>query len=194
MNRIICLTTIFFLASVAVFADIARPQPNKDPKPVKSLDATMTIRLDRNAKAARLLIPKSQIKQLRAELEQMDGDSDNTAAVTTPGNFTRTQTIVSGTFLSLALVFGGMLFVRTGKASGKALIILAVLAGLGTAATFVYANIGPPPEARSITSRLFNDKVFTPYQFASGNIKIETVDSGNLQLIVPVVPSEKAEE
>ena len=194
MNRIICLTTIFFLASVAVFADIARPQPNKDPKPVKSLDAIMTIRLDRNAKAARLLIPKSQIKQLRAELEQMDGDSDNTAAVTTPGNFTRTQTIVSGTFLSLALVFGGMLFVRTGKASGKALIILAVLAGLGTAATFVYANIGPPPEARSITSRLFNDKVFTPYQFASGNIKIETVDSGNLQLIVPVVPSEKAEE
>lgn len=194
MNRIICLTTIFFLASVAVFADIARPQPNKDPKPVKSLDATMTIRLDRNAKAARLLIPKSQIKQLRAELEQMDGDSDNTAAVTTPGNFTRTQTIVSGTFLSLALVFGGMLFVRTGKASGKALIILAVLAGLGTAATFVYANIGPPPEARSITSRLFNDKVFTPYQFASGNIKIETVDGGNLQLIVPVVPSEKAEE
>ena len=194
MNRIICLTTIFFLASVAVFADIARPQPTKDPKPVKSLDAIMTIRLDRNAKAARLLIPKSQIKQLRAELEQMDGDSDNTAAVTTPGNFTRTQTIVSGTFLSLALVFGGMLFVRTGKASGKALIILAVLAGLGTAATFVYANIGPPPEARSITSRLFNDKVFTPYQFASGNIKIETVDSGNLQLIVPVVPSEKAEE
>ena len=120
MNRLICLTTIFFLASVAAFADIARPQPNKDPKPVKSLDATMTIRLDRNAKAARLLIPKSQIKQLRAELEQMDGDSDNTAAVTTPGNFTRTQTIVSGTFLSLALVFGGMLFVRTGIASGKA--------------------------------------------------------------------------
>ena len=194
MKRMICLTTIFLLASVAVFADIARPQPSKDPKPVKSLDAIMTIRLDRNAKAARLLIPKSQIKQLRAELEQMDGDSDNTAGVTTPDSFTRTQTIVSGTLLSLALVFGGMLFVRTGKASGKALVILAVLAGLGTAATFVYANIGPPPEARSITSRLFNDKVFTPYQFASGNIKIETVDSGNLQLIVPVVPTEKAGE
>ena len=194
MKRLICLTTIFFLASVAVFADIARPQPNKDPKPVKSLDATMTIRLDRNAKAARLLIPKSQIKQLRAELEQMDGDSDNTAAVTTPGNFTRTQTIVSGTFLSLALVFGGMLFVRTGKTSGKALVILAVLAGLGTAATFVYANVGPPPEARSITSKLFNDKVFTPYQFASGSIKIEAVDSGGVQLIVPVVPNEKAGE
>ena len=194
MKRLICLTTIFLLASVAVLADVPRPQPTKDPKPVKSLDAIMTIRLDRNAKAARLLIPKSQIKQLRAELEQMDGDSDNTAGVTTPDSFTRTQTIVSGTLLSLALVFGGMLFVRTGKASGKALVILAVLAGLGTAATFVYANIGPPPEARSITSRLFNDKVFTPYQFASGNIKIETVDSGNLQLIVPVVPNEKAGE
>ena len=194
MKRIICLTAFLLLASASAFADIPRPQPTKDPKPVKSLDATMTIRLDKRATVATLQIPKSQIKQLRAELEQMDGESDNTAAVATPDNFSRTQTIVSGTLLSLALVFGGMLFVRTGKASAKALIILAVLAGLGTAATFVYANVGPPPEARSITSRLFNDKVFTPYQFASGSIKIEAVDSGGVQLIVPVVPNEKAGE
>ena len=186
MKRIICLTTLVLLASVAAFADIARPDPTKTPKPAKSVNTTMSIRLDRNATEVKLIIPKSQIKQLRAELEQLDDESDNTAAVTQPSSFSRTQTIVSGAFLSLALVFGGMWFVRSGKATskpGKSLVILAIIAGVGSAATLVYANAGPPP-ITSITSKLFDKDQFR-YRSVSGKVKIETTDEKTAQLIVP---------
>jgi len=186
MKRIICLMTLMLLASVAVFADIARPDPTKTPKPPKVVNTTMLIRLDRDASEVKLIIPKSQIKQLRAELDQLDDESDNTAAVTQPTSFSRTQTIVSGAFLSLALVFGGMWFVRSGKAatrSGKTLMILAVLAGTGAAASFVYANVGPPP-ITNITSKVF-DKTQFRYRDVSGKVKIETSDEPTVQLIVP---------
>jgi len=190
MKRIIRITALVILASAAVFGDIARPDktPNRTPKP-KSVDTSLTIRLDRDATEAKLLIPKSQIKQLRAELEQMDDDSGNTAAVTT-GGFSRTQTIVSGMFLSLALVFGGMWFVRSGRATtktGKTLVILAVMAGIGSAATFVYANAGPPAEARSITGKMFSQSVHL-YKFGYGKIKLEVKSDNNgdgVDLIVP---------
>ena len=178
------------IASFAVFANIARPDTpaKKTPKPKTGsvIDSYMSIRLDRDAKEARLIIPKAKIKQLRAELEQMDDDSDNTAEVTTPGP-SRTQTIVSGMFLSLALVFGGMWFVRSGKAgtkTGKSIVILAVVAGIASAATYIYANAGPPAEARSITGKMFSQAVHL-YGFGSGDIKLETGNEESIQLIVP---------
>ena len=187
MKRFFWLTTLVLMASVAAFADIARPDPTKTPKPPKGVDTTMSIRLDRNATEVKLIIPKSQIKQLRAELEQLDDDeSDNTAAVTQPSSFSRTQTIVSGAFLSLALVFGGMWFVRSGKATtraGKSLVILAVVAGIGSAATLVYANAGPPPITK-ITSKIFNKDQFR-YRDVSGPVKIETTSEKTAELIVP---------
>lgn len=185
MNKIMLLAAISVLASVSIFADIARPE--KTPKPKPGVNTTMEIMMDRSAKEARLLIPKSQIKQLRAELDAMDDDG-NTAALT--GGFTRLQTIVSGAFLSLAFVFGGMWFVRSGNAStrgGKALAAAAILGGLGAATTVVFANAGPPPAARNITSKLFDQKIFTPYGFAYGKIKIEATDGSQIKLIVPEV-------
>ncbi len=188
MKRIICLMTLGLLAASAAFADIARPDPTKTPKPVKGVSTTMRINLDRDATEAKLIIPKSQLKQLRAELEQLDDESDNTASVTPPSSFSRTQTIVSGAFLSLALVFGGMWFVRSGKAStrsGKTLVILAVLAGTGATASFVYANVGPPPEVRTISGRLFSQSVHR-YKFASGQVKVEASATGDqILFIVP---------
>ncbi len=188
MKRILCLLMLLMLASVAAFSDIARPDksPNRVPKP-KSIDTTMTIRLQRDATEAKLLIPKSQIKQLRAALEQLDDATDDTAAATS--SFSRTQTIVSGVFLSLAIVFGGMWFVNSGKAASKhakTLVVLAVLGGVGSAATFVYANAGPPSEARSITGKMFSPAMHV-YKFGSGKIRLEakTDDSGNVELIVP---------
>lgn len=190
MKRLTCLTAIVLLASLAGFADIARPDktPNRVPKPKPSPGITtrMDIRLDRDATQARLIIPKSQLKQLRAELEQMDDDSDNTAEVTTPG-VSRTQTIVSGVFLSLALVFGGMWFVRSGKAAtkaGKSLVVLAVVAGLASAATYIYANVGPPPEARTITGKMFSQAVHL-YKFGGGEIRLETGNDDTVKFIVP---------
>lgn len=190
MKRILCLTTLILLVSAAAFADIARPEKTPKPKTSKSIETAMNIKLDSDAKVARLIIPKSQIKQLRAELEKLDDDSDNTAAVTTPGSFTRTQTIVSGSFLSLALVFGGVWFVRSGKSStktGKGLVILAVVTGIVSAATMVYANAGPPPEARSITGKMFTQAVHM-YNGGWGTVRLETGDQTQIQLIVPNPP------
>ena len=95
--------------AVVSFGDIRvpDPKPTPQPKPEKLVDAEMDIKLDRNAKDAKLLIPKSEIKNLRAALEQLDNGGDTTAAITTSG-LTRTQTIVSGLFMSLAIVFGGI--------------------------------------------------------------------------------------
>ncbi len=187
MKQIICLMTLVLLASMTAFADIARPEKTPKPKAAKSIETGMNIRLDPDAKEARLIIPKSQIKQLRAELEKLDDGTDNTAAVTTSGSFSRTQTIVSGAFLSLALVFGGMWFVRSGKAAtktGKTLVILAILASVGSAATFVYANAGPPPEARSITGKMFVPAVHM-YNGGWGTVRLEAGDKTQIELIVP---------
>ncbi|MFT3743668.1 MAG: hypothetical protein QM785_05160 [Pyrinomonadaceae bacterium] len=193
MKKIFLLTAIVMFASTAIFADIARP--DKTLKPNAGVNTTMEIMMDKSAKEAKLLIPKSQIKQLRAELDSLDDENGNTAAVT--GGFTRLQTIVSGAFLSLAFVFGGMWFVRSGKAStkgGKALAAAAIFGGIGAATTVVFANAGPPPAARNITSKLFNEKIFTPYGFAYGKIKVETTDGTQIKLIVPEVTETPAGE
>ncbi len=181
-------------AATSAFADIARPNssPKRVEKPAAALDSNLIIKIDRNAKEAKLLIPRSQIKQLRAELEQFDNKTDNTADASS--SISRTQTIMAGLFISLAFVFGGMWFVRSGR-SPKAAAIIVALVGVGTAATFVFANAGPPPTARAITSKLFDMKVFTPYRFASGKIKIEATDANSYELIVPdVSPKTTGEE
>jgi hypothetical protein len=196
MKNLIYLTAMLALASGTLFADIARPEksPAKTPKPrsVSSVMSQMDIRLDRDAKQARLLIPRSQIQQLRAQLDAMDDDNGDTAAVTTPG-VSRTQTIVSGIFLSLAIVFGGMWFVRSGKSAtktGKSLVVFAVVAGIASAATFIYANAGPPQSARSITGKMFTDAVHM-YGFGWGEVKLETTNEERIQLIVPDPKDEK---
>jgi hypothetical protein len=174
---------------VAALGDIARPgkTPNSVKKPVV-VNTELDIRLDAEAKEARLIIPRSQLAQLRAELERLDDGSDNTAAVTAPGDFSRTRTIVSGMFLSLAFIFGGIWFVRSGKAAtatARTLVVFAVIAGLASAATFVYANAGPPAEARSITGKMFSQAVHI-YGFGWGKVKLEVGDEGDrLKLIVP---------
>lgn len=189
MKRLIMIAAVAVFASAPALADIARPDSPKTPKtkPDKSITTTMNIRLDSDAQEARLIIPKAQLKQLRAQLESMDDTDDNTAAVTTT-SFSRTQTIVSGAFLSLAMVLGGMWFVRSGKAASKTvktLVIATMVTGIASAATFVYANAGPPPEARSITGKMFSQSVHI-YGFGWGQVKLETADEGDsIKLIVP---------
>ena len=175
--------------STLALADIARPNspPSRTlkPKAEKLIDAEMDIRLDSNATEAKLLIPRSQIKSLRAALDEMDGGEDITAAATT--GLTPTQTIMSGLFMSLAIVFGGIWFVRSGKFATKgartAVMTLAITA-VATAATFVYANAGPPPEARRITGKMFAQGLHY-YGFGWGHVKLGVSDEDRIKLIVP---------
>ena len=197
-------TTVLTLAamlafSTFAFADIARPiaspQQPKQPKAQKFVDTEMDIKLDRDATEAKLLIPKSQIKELRAALEDLDNGVDNTAAVTTSG-FSRTQTIMTGLFMSLAIVFGGIWFARSGKAASKGVktaVIAVGITAIATAATFVYANAGPPSEARSITGKMFSQAVHI-YGFGLGKVKLGVSDNERLTLIVPDPKDASGEE
>jgi hypothetical protein len=192
MKKIICLLALLLVATVVMFADIARPGKTPYPvvRPGSNTSAGMTIRLDSNIDQPTLRIPRSTLKYLRAQNENGESDQDNTAAVTAQGGFSRTQTLVSGMFLSLALVFGGMWFVRSGKAAskeGKALVILAVLSGIGSAATFVYADIAPPP-ANAITSRIFDKKAMGRGEVSSWGIRVESSNGDNIELFVPDLP------
>ena len=196
MKRILCLSLLILLASVAVFSDIARPgkTPRAKPTPkfrMTNTSMTMEITMQGNIAQTTLRIPKAQLKWL-AEREENGDDSDNTAA--NAGSFSRTQTIVSGAFLSLALIFGGMWFVSSGKSAtkkGKTLVILAVIGVVSSAATFVYANVGPPPQLRSISTNLFDKKSFEGWNYASGTIRVETSPEDVIELIVADPPGEQ---
>jgi hypothetical protein len=175
------LAVILFLAPVT-FGDVPRPS-EKPPKPAKSIDTSLSIRLDRDAREARLIIPRDQLRQLRAELDQLDGGDTSTVAST--GAFSRVQTIVSGALLSLAFVFGGMWLVRSGRQRSKGIVAAAALLTVGSIATLVYGNAGPPSEARSITGKMFTQGVHM-YKGGWGAIKLEVSDTErNPTLIVP---------
>jgi hypothetical protein len=184
MKNFVVLFAMLALFALTAFADVRLPDAPK-PKKEKGIDTQMTIRLSPDASEARLIIPKSQLKQLRAELEELDNGDSNTALSL---NFTRTQTIASGTFLSLAFIFGGVWFARGRKTelkANKTLAIGAVLFLCGSLATIAYANVGPPIENRFITSKMFS-QLMNRDKFGSGKIKIEVSDSAvGVELIVP---------
>lgn len=188
MKRVVSLSLLMLLTSVAAYSDIA---PAKTPKPMPAprsepIKTFMSIKMDSKSKVATLSIPREQLKQLRAEIDQLDSDGDNTAAAS--GSFSRIQTIVSGAFLSLVLAFSGMWFVRSGRSAtktGKSLAILAMICIIGSAATLVYANAGPPPELRSISSTLFDKKTFGYWTSAGGSINLTVSEASIVELNVP---------
>lgn len=189
MKRIFSLIALLAVFSTAALADVRVPDTPKPTPPKKAIDSQFYISIRRDVQEARLLIPKSQLKQLRAELEQLDDDSGNTAAF----NFSRTQTVLGGLFLSLAFVFGGVWFTRSRKTEsrpGKALAAGSILFLSGALATIAFANVGPPPEARSITGKIFSDYVHQ-YKQAAGKVKVEiTEERDGITLIVPDAPRE----
>ena len=188
LKRTILATSILVLATAA-HADI--PRPDRTPKNTKkaaAMDTYLSIQLDRDAGEARLVIPRSQLKALRAELDALDeGTGDPTAALSTD-SFSRLQVIISGVLLSLAIAFGGIWFTRQGKVSSKAsrsaAAAMVIFAG-GALATIVYGNAGPPPAAREITGKMFAPAMHV-YKFGGGKIKLEISDEAKTpKLIVP---------
>ena len=185
MLKRILLVTLALMLTATAFGDV--PRPDKTPsnsKKAASVDTYLSIKLERDAKEAKLLIPRSQLKTLRAELESLYS-GDDTAA--TSIRISRIQTIVSGVFISLALVFAGVWFTRGGRlsTSGRVAAGAAIVFVGGALATIVYGNAGPPPEARSITGKMFAQGLHY-YKFGGGKIKLEVSDTEEtLKLIVP---------
>ena len=196
MKKVLWIVAATFFAASTTVADIARPDKSPTSKATPAIETTLDIRLDDKAKEARLIIPRSQIKQLRAELDSLDDDSNNTAAVFSTPGISKTQTIMSGLFLSLAFVVEGVWFVRSGRVAtkaGKGAVALLVISFVTIAATFVFANAGPPSEARSITGKMFTPALHM-YGFGWGKIKLEVSDEDKdrVVLIVPNPPKTTA--
>lgn len=185
MKRIIALSAVMMIASISAFADIARPdKPSKPVSKPKSINSKLFIDTDENLQIATLYVPRSQLKKLSAELEQSGEDEVNTASVT---RGSRIQTIVAGAFLSIALVLGGFWFARGGKLSataGKVIGIIGMAAGLGSAASLVNANVGPPL-LTTINAKIFNSKALDGPLGLTGNIKVVTTNDSEFHLAVP---------
>ena len=198
MKKIFSLCVLLGMFSIAAFADVRlpdTPKPTPAPRQKKTIESALSIRLDKKATEARLIIPKSQIKQLRAALDDLDDDNTGNTAM----NVTRTQTIVSGLFLSLAMVFGGVWFARSRRTDGKinkTAAVAIILFLVGSAATVAFANMGPPAELRSISGKLFNKQIFGGWGSAYGKIKLEVseTDGGTIELVVPDKEEPKADE
>jgi hypothetical protein len=189
MLRRTLLAAAMLLLATAAYADIPRPDrtPTKANK-TATVDTYLSIQLDRDAKEARLIIPRSQLKALRAELDALDRGPNVTAGVISADSTSRLQMIVSGVLLSLAVAFGGIWFARQGKSSAKvsrsAAAAMVIFAG-GALATIVYGNAGPPAEAREITGKMFSPALHV-YKFGGGKIKLEVSDTETQpKLIVP---------
>ena len=183
----IALGLLLLAASVPAFADIAPPDPNRNrPKDRPKITARMHLQPDNQEKEARLLIPRDVLRQLQAAVSNESSNSSATAV--NAFNLNGTQTVLAGLFLSLALVFGGVWFARSRATTTdkltRAALCLAVLALCGATASIAYANAGPPPAARSLTSKLLIQEAQA--YGASGEVTIEVVEEGqSITLILP---------
>jgi hypothetical protein len=191
MKKVIIATIIVVCSVLFAFANASVLDEVRSERS-KTVDTTLSIRLEKDATEARLMIPKGQLRQLRAELDQLDDEG----GIAEPFAFSQVNTVVAGMLMSLAFVFGGVWFARKGNCGGaaKALGVGAVMLAGGAFATLVFANAGPPSEARSITGKIFSQPVHL-YKFASGRIKLETSDDAkNVVLIVPDTVARQDEE
>ncbi|HEU4388765.1 MAG TPA: hypothetical protein VFV34_13265, partial [Blastocatellia bacterium] len=188
-----CVVMLAFLFGMAQLtsADVVVPK-SKGSKSTKS-PIRMSIIPDRSAGEARLEIPRSVLNQLRAEL---DGDRNEQIAETagTNSQSANTQTAMAGIFLSLALAFGGIWLLRSRKEAtrlSRAQLGIAVLALCATSASFAYANAGPPPVARSLTSKILIQEA--KWYGAYGQVKVVTNDDDGdtIRLLLPIPKDDK---
>ena len=186
--RAALVALMLFATLTLAFADIPNPDRNnnRNRSSGSDLKTEMRIATDEKVKEARLIIPRAIFQQMRA---QLDGNGSQTAAATTRFfNMTGAQTVVSGIFLSLAFAFGGVWLVRSRKGAERtaravALGVSLLLIG-GITAGVAYANAGPPPVARSLTSKILIQEL--QWWGAYGEVKVEIVEEGNeIQLVLP---------
>lgn len=180
----IVLILILFATASITFADI--PSPNKKQQP-KTEKMRMHVFGSTGTSEATLKLPKDLLTKLQAE-------TNGNQSLNSSASLSKTQTIFIGLCLSLSLVFGGVWFVRSrvnanGKAT-RAVVALTFLTLLAATATSVYANLGPPSYARSLTTQILVPEVSSRGAF--GDVKIEVTQEGSDIYLVLPKPKEEA--
>jgi hypothetical protein len=186
----LALAALLLAAGVSASADVAPPDKAKSKPPkVSPFIAPMRISPDVKPGEARLVIPRSVLERMRAGL---DGDDSRSAAFAY-FNTSGAQTLMAGLFLSLAFAFGGVWLVRSRgqRRLGPAALCVAALALCGVAATAAHANAGPPPVARSLTSKILIQEA--TWYGVYGQVKVEVVDDDDneIRLVLPKGKDEK---
>lgn len=181
--KYITLILLFIITATFAFADISVPEtPKPTAKPEKAFRTRLVLRTSSNVEEPTLTIPRSAIKELRAQLDEIESETDTNASVNSP-NYTKTSAIVSGLFLSLAFVFGGVFLLRNKPT--KMSIGLILLAICSASATIIYANVAPPI-IQSLDGNLFSDKMKQSYRGATGTVKVKVVkESSQIELAIP---------
>ncbi|MBD0372052.1 MAG: hypothetical protein ICV60_14520 [Pyrinomonadaceae bacterium] len=183
------LAALMLLSTTTLaFADIPSPESRNRNASKTDLKTIMRIDTDDKVKEAKLVIPRSIWQQMQAQL----GGSSNpqtTAATARFFNMSSAQTIMSGIFLSLAFTTGGLWLMRSRRraeripARAVALTLALLLTGVVTAGV-AYANAGPPPVARSLTSKILIPEL--QWWGAGGEVTVEIVEEGNhIKLVIP---------
>lgn len=176
---------MLLLMTTLAFADIANPD-NRNRASKSDLKIQMRIETDDKLKEAKLVIPRPIFRQMMA---QADGKDSPSAATTARFfNMTGAQTVMSGIFLSLAFAFGGVWLVRSRKGAERTARVVALTVALlltgGITAGVAYANAGPPPVARSLTSKILIQEL--QWWGAYGEAKVEIVEEGDdIILVLP---------
>lgn len=186
-TRLALVTLLLLVGSVHALADVALPNSAKHRTGNNStITSSMIISPDEKAKEARLLIPRDLLRQLQAGLDGNDAQS-SAAATSGLSGLSGAQTVMAGIFLSLALAFGGIHLLRSRQQTDKltrAALGVAILALCGASASLVYGNAGPPPVARSLTSKILIQDL--QWWGAYGQVKVEIVeDSDQVRLVLP---------
>jgi hypothetical protein len=177
---------VLLVTTTLAFADIPNPNNSRSKASKGDFKAQLQIETDDKAKEAKLIIPREIFQQMSAQLN--GGDAGTTGTTARFFNMTSTQTALSGLFLSMAFAFGGVWLVRARKGAERttraAALCLSLLIVGGITAGVAYANAGPPPVARSLTSKILIPEL--QWWGAYGEVKVEIVDEGNqIQLVLP---------
>ena len=189
MKTLLLFACLLAVAAVQpAIADVAKPRPTEQPSKVV-LRRKLEVVPDGNVWSARLQISQSDLKELRAALDGLPGNTTVAASIAQ----SPIRTIIAGLLLFLSVSFGGVWLARSRSAAGfgrtrKAIAAgLLVVAVLGVAAIITRGNAGPPPDYFN-WQRL--GKNFSHGKVTSGELVIEVVpDQPNtppgMKLLVP---------
>lgn len=182
---VFCAAVLILVTSVVLaLGNIAPPRQPSPVAPAKTMKTTLEVTPDLNAWTARLQIPRSSLRQLRASLDGVPED-DAVGLIATPNH---TRTVMAGLCMFLAVSFAGVWLVRSSQSRNqKAVAVIALAAVLvGAAAMITRGNAAPPPGLKwQRLSQNLNGGLPT-----SGQVEIEIVPEGNgIKLLVPTYKS-----
>lgn len=186
MKKLFSLFALIAIFAIAAFADIRLPDTPKPKTTPTGQQVELLVDVSNEVTEPTLVIKKSSTKFLRAALDEAEGLTDSNTTAEIKSN--STPTIIGGTFLTLAFIFGGVWFARSKKPS-KTVIGLFLVGILGSATVLVTANVAPPQNVGINKNMLSQELQDRSRNFAKGKVRIKIVNGtatdSDIKLLIP---------